>query len=442
MTARKDVIARIRNKIRDFPAGPGLYFMKGSSDVVLYIGKAKNLRSRAGSYFQPGADIDTSRGPKIAELLRKVEDVDFLETESEIDAILQEARLIKDIHPIYNSQLTDDKTFPYLEITKEDYPAVYITRNPRDGSKLFGPFTAVSELRWAIVVLQKIFRFRTCKLEILQADPKRQYFRPCILHSIKQCTAPCADRISKADYGQSIKDLVKFLNSKRTAILRELAKEMQDASANLEFEKAAGLRDRIRLIEKLAERGSVEDNVQPEAFASDPADALIELQKVLGMDEPIRIIEGIDIAHIQGTDTVGSLVKFIDGKPFKAGYRRFKINTVKGVDDFASIYEVVSRRYKHAADGEELWPDLVLIDGGLGQLSAARDAFKKIQWPMPKLISLAKREEEIFTLGSSEPIRLKATSPARKLLQYVRDESHRFAQHYHHLLQKKRLLNE
>jgi excinuclease ABC subunit C len=217
---------------------------------------------------------------------------------------------------------------------------------------------------------------------------------------------------------------------------------MQDASANLEFEKAAGLRDRIRLIEKLAERGSVEDNVQPEAFASDPADALIELQKVLGMDEPIRIIEGIDIAHIQGTDTVGSLVKFIDGKPFKAGYRRFKINTVKGVDDFASIYEVVSRRYKHAADGEELWPDLVLIDGGLGQLNAARDAFKKIHWPMPKLISLAKREEEIFTLGSSEPIRLKATSPARKLLQYVRDESHRFAQHYHHLLQKKRLLNE
>lgn len=442
MTARKEVIARIRDKIRNFPSGPGLYFMKDLSDVVLYIGKAKNLRSRAGSYFQPGADIDISRGPKISEMLKKVEDVDFLEAESEIDAILQEARLIKDIHPIYNSSLTDDKTFPYLEITKEDYPAVYITRNPREGSKLFGPFTAASELRSAMVVLQKIFKFRTCKLEILQQDQKRRFFRPCILHSIKQCTAPCADRISKADYGQSIKDLVKFLNSKRTIILRELAKEMQEASASLEFEKAAGLRDRIRLIEKLSERGNLEDNVQPEVFASDPGEALVELQKLLKMDEPIRIIEGIDIAHIQGSDTVGSLVKFIDGRPFKAGYRRFKINTVKGVDDFASIYEVVSRRYKHAADGEELWPDLVLIDGGLGQLHAARDAFKKIHWPMPKLISLAKREEEIFTLDSSEPIRLKATSPARKLLQYTRDEAHRFAQHYHHLLQKKRLLNE
>ncbi len=434
---------KIREMIKVFPTGPGLYFMKDANGTVLYVGKAANLRSRAGSYFQPSADIESSRGPKISEMLKKVAEVDFLETESEVDALLQEARLIKDIRPPYNSDLTDDKSFPYLEITlRDDYPGVYITRQPREKSKLFGPFAGVSDLRAAMVLLQKIFRFRTCNLEIDQSDDKRKFFRPCILYSIKQCTAPCSDYISKKDYRKNIADLIKFLNSKRTTVLRELDQQMHTAAKAMDYETAAMYRDRIRLIENLDKRGSLDENVQPEVFFTDPTESLEKLQKLLGSANQIRIIEGFDIAHIGGSETVGSLVRFIDGKPFKAGYRRYKIKTVKGVDDYACLKEVLLRRFFHAAAGEELWPDLVLIDGGLGQLHAAEDAFKELKVTPPMLASLAKKEEIIFVSGKDEPLKLPANNPAKKLLQYVRDESHRFAQHYHHILRRKKLLGE
>ena len=212
-----DVVSRIRKAVKDFPVRPGLYFMKDSRGTVLYIGKAKNLRSRVASYFQSGTDIVSSRGPRIAEMLAKVQSVDYLETKSEVDAVLQEARLIKDVRPPYNADLTDDKTFPYLEITvRDEYPAVYATRKPKSNSRLFGPFASAGDLRSAIVILQKIFKFRTCRLDITEADDKRCFFRPCILYSIKQCTAPCADRISKSDYRKVIKDLMSFLKSKRS----------------------------------------------------------------------------------------------------------------------------------------------------------------------------------------------------------------------------------
>ncbi len=194
---QKDRLEAIREKIRTFPTGPGLYFMKAPGDVVLYIGKAKNLRTRIAGYFQPGSDLMTSRGPKILEMVNKVETVDYLEAKNEVDAILQEARLIKDIRPAYNTAMVDSKTFPYLEITtRQQFPGVYITRNPRNPrSRLFGPFTGARDLRAVLVVLQKIFKFRTCNLDIRQANEKRRFFRPCILYSIKQCTAPCGARI-------------------------------------------------------------------------------------------------------------------------------------------------------------------------------------------------------------------------------------------------------
>jgi excinuclease ABC subunit C len=186
----------------------------------------------------------------------------------------------------------------------------------------------------------------------------------------------------------------------------------------------------------------LEANVQPEVFAADPSDALEKLRKIFEVETPIRIIEGFDIAHISGEATVGSLVKFIDGRPFKSGYRRFKIKTVTGIDDYACMQEVITRRYKQANEGEELFPDLVLIDGGKGQLNAVEQAFKRMDAPMPLLASIAKREEEIFIRGRKESIKLPANNEARKLLQYIRDEAHRFAQHYHHILRKKAMLNE
>jgi len=434
----------IREKIKSFPTGPGLYFMKGSADKVLYIGKANNLRSRVASYFQPGGDLTASRGPKIAEMLGKVETVDFLETTNEVDAVLKEARLIKDIRPPYNTDLVDDKTFPYLEITsKEDFPGVYITRKPRSGgSRLFGPFAGAKDLRGVLVVLQKIFRFRTCKLNISEDDRKRRFFRPCLLYSIKQCAAPCAAKIDKREYKKIITDLIKFLRSKRSTILRQLRKQMAEASEAFEYEKAAMFRDRIRLIERLDRRGTPDEDVQPEVFAADPTEALIKLRELLQTPEPVRIIEGIDVANIGGAEAVGSLVKFIDGRPFKSGYRRFKIKTVKGIDDYAMIGEVVKRRYKYALRGEELWPDLVLIDGGLGHLRAAEKALREMKAPAITIASIAKKEEDIYLQGKNKPLQLPANSPARKLLQYVRDEAHRFAQHYHHILRGKKMLSK
>ena len=424
------------------PTGPGLYFMKGSGDRVLYIGKAKSLRSRVASYFQKGADPLASRGPKIAEMIGKVETVDFLETSNDVEAVLTEARLIKDIRPPYNTDLVDDKTFPYLEITtREDYPGVYITRKPRaSGSRLFGPFAGAKDLRGVLVVLQKIFRFRTCTLNVRQDDPKRRFFRPCLLYSIRQCTAPCAARIDKPEYKRIVRDLIGFLRSKRSTVLRQLRRQMAEASQALEYEKAAMFRDRIRLIEALDRRGTPDENVQPEVFAGDPTEALVQLRELLQSTEPVRIIEGIDVAHIAGAEAVGSLVRFIDGKPFRSGYRRFRIKTVKGIDDYAMIAEVVKRRYKYALRGEELWPDLVLIDGGLGHLRAAEEALKEMKAPPVKIASIAKREEAIYLQGRTQPLKFAANSPVRKLLQYARDEAHRFAQHYHHILRSKKML--
>ena len=451
-------IKSIHEQIQGFPTGPGLYFMKGPKDEVLYIGKAKNLRSRVASYFQPASDIMESRGPKIVEMLNKVETVDYIETETEVDAMLKEARIIKDIQPAYNSDLLDDKTFPYLEITTgDDFPGVYITRKPRaKGNRLFGPFASAKDLRAVFVELQKIFKFRSCKLEIEARNEKRRFFRPCILHSINQCVAPCGARIEKAEYKTIIKDLIKFLQSKRSTVLRQLKNEMEEASAGMDYEKAGMLRDRIRLIGKLDERGEPDEDVQPEVFAAEPTEALVKLQKILDAPNPIRIIEGIDIANIGGKEAVGSLVKFIDGRPFKAGYRRFKIKTVEGSDDYAMIAEVVRRRYKYALVGEELWPDLILIDGGLGQLHAAENALRELFATEVishrehrghreltnniKLAGIAKKEEELYLQKSTRPLRLPRHSSALKLLQYVRDEAHRFAQHYHHLLRSKKLL--
>ncbi len=441
--SKQDRLERIREQIKAFPTAPGLYFMKDAGDRVLYIGKAKNLRSRAGSYFQPSANLAESRGPWIVEMIDKTETVDYLQTASEVDAILQEARLIKDIHPPYNTDLKDAKTFPYIEIpSRQDFPGVYITRNPDAKSRLFGPFTEVRDLRAVFVVLQKIFRFRTCQLEISAADEKRRFFRPCILYNIRQCSAPCADKISKADYKKSIAELVVFLKSKRSGILNDFKKQMEAAAARLDFETAAMYRDRIRQIENLDKRGTADRDVQPEAFRTDPAEALETLQAMLKSQRPIRIIEGFDIAHLAGQEMVGSMVQFIDGKPFKDGYRRFKIKTVTGVDDYACLQEVVGRRYKRAVNGEELWPDLVLIDGGLGQLHAVQEVFAKLGAATPNLMSLAKREEELFMAGRDKPIRLSRMSAALKLLQYIRDEAHRFAQHYHHLLRSKKMLEE
>jgi excinuclease ABC subunit C len=426
---------RAAEKVRSFPQTPGVYLMKDQAGRVIYVGKAKNLRSRAGSYFLKAAQQEQ----RTATWIHEICDIDYLECASEVDALLAESRLIKDVQPKHNKEQKDDKSFPYLMITtREDFPRVELTREPpNSGVKLYGPFASAGALRGAIQALQKIFKFRTCSLDIEAEDPRWQWFRPCLLASIRQCTAPCNLRISQEEYKQDIKRLQVFLEGGQKRLLKEMRTEMQQAAAAMQYEKAARLRDEINMLERLDERGDLETNAQPEVFYIDPKKGLAGLQKVFKLPKQPRVIEGVDIAHLGGNETVASLVQFIDGLPFKPGYRRYKIQNVQGVDDFRSIHEVVSRRFRRLSDSQETFPDLLLIDGGKGQLNAAVAAFRDQGITPPTLLSLAKRDEEIFIPGQSDPIKLSRHAFGLRLLQYVRDEAHRFAQHYHHILRNK-----
>ena len=422
-------------KVRTFPTTPGVYLMKNIGGVVIYVGKATNLRSRAGSYFLKAA----AEEPRTASWIGEIADIDYMDCESEVDALLVESRLIKDIQPQHNKIQKDDKSFPYLQITTyEDFPRVEVTRQPSSsGVKLYGPFASAGSLRGAVQVLQRIFKFRTCSLDIDADDERWRWFRPCLLASIKQCTAPCNMRISKEEYRKDIRRFQMFMAGKKTKLIKQMRDEMLAASKEMKFEEAARLRDEIEMLESLDRRGELDTHAQPEVFHIDPKKGLTGLRKVLNLKETPRTIEGVDIAHLGGGETVASLVKFIDGLPFKPGYRRFKIKDVKGIDDFRSIHEVVSRRFKRLYDEQDVFPDILLIDGGKGQLSSAVAAFEALEIDPPILLSLAKKNEEIYRPGESEPIVLSRHAFSLRLLQYVRDEAHRFAQHYHHILRGK-----
>jgi len=295
----------------------------------------------------------------------------------------------------------------------------------------------------AVHMLQTIYKFRTCTLVIREDDKTNRFFRPCLLHAIKRCSAPCANRISREEYKSEIDQFLKFMQSKRSVMLRDLKNKMEEASKQKEYEEARRLRDQINAIERLSDRTKHEEEWQSEVtiFASDPAESIRALRKALGSNEDLRCIEAFDIAHLQGTETVASKVCFVDGRPHKDGYRRFKINTATN-DDYMSMREVISRRYRDAGEGLELYPDLIVIDGGKGQLSAAMEGLSVLGNKPPLVISLAKKEELIYLTTQEEPIKLGRNNLGLKLVQAIRDEAHRFAQHYHHLLRKKRVLGD
>ena len=397
-------------KVRTFPTTSGVYLMKDNAGTVIYVGKAKNLRSRAGSYFAKDA---ASADPRIRDWIGLVRDIDYIDTEDGIAALLLEARMIKDLRPRFNKDLKDDKTFPYLQIrTREQFPRVEITRQPkRKGVRLYGPFTSSGSLRAAVKVLQQVFQFRTCTLDIEAEDKKWRYFRPCLLHSIRRCTAPCNLRVTRDDYRKQIKKLIFILEGKKHKLIRRMEKEMRAASEELNFERAGRIRDEVTALQKLDLRGEVDKDVQPEVFPIDPKKGLIGLRKALGLTSTPRTIEGMDIAHLSGQDTVASLVSVLDGAAVQTGLSTLQDQVGGRVDDFASMREVVSRRFRRLDEADEVFPDILLIDGGKGQLSAAIDAFKAIGIEPPCVISLAKQEEEIFRPGASESIKLSRHSP-------------------------------
>ncbi len=407
-----DRIEKLAEKAKALPRSPGVYLMKDDKGLVIYIGKSASLRDRVGSYFQPSTRLEHKK----AGLIEHVVDFEVMQTDTEVEALLAENRLIKDIQPRYNARLLDDKTFPYLMITTgEEFPGVFITRVPRtQGVKLYGPFTSVYALKEAVTMLQKAFKFRTCHLDIREADESRKFFRPCLLYPIKQCTAPCGARISKEAYREDINRLIRFLDGNKKSVIESMEKEMILASKELDFERAARLRDEIKALTALGDRARKGDQEywQPESFVTNPREGVIELQTALGLSEPPQIIEGIDIAHLQGGEMVGSKVCFIDGSPFKDGYRRYKIKHGQGNNDYLSIQEVVSRRYREAGTNNELYPNVIVIDGGLGQLHAAMDVFKTMDVKPPMVISLAKKEELVYIQARSEPVRLRGTTRA------------------------------
>jgi excinuclease ABC subunit C len=444
---RPERLRRLSEKARSLPDVPGVYLMKDAAGVVLYVGKAVRLPDRVSSYFVPSADLGARKQP----MLDVVEDVEVLECEAEWEALLLESRLVKDLKPRFNELLKDDKTFPYLAVTVRDqFPGVYVTRNPSDprfeGARIFGPFTSVHALRSAVTVMQRVFQYRTCELDIKADDPANRRFRPCLLHSIGQCTAPCANRVTVSRYRADVDRFLRFLGSKRSVLVRELQGEMERASAERRFEDAAALRDQIHALGKLDDRETrrgMEHEWQPEltVFAGDPMVGMRSLQRALGLDAQIRCLEAIDIAHLGGEETVGSKVCFVDGRPFKDAYRRYRITTA-GNDDYRAIREVVSRRMREGQGADELVPDVLLIDGGIGQLHAALEAMEDFARRPAIVISLAKKEELIFVHRESEPIRLPRTNAGLRLCQSARDEAHRFARRYHHVLRRRRTLGD
>lgn len=547
----------IDEKLESLPTGPGVYQHKDAEGTVLYVGKAKNLRNRVRQYFQKSRSMD----PRIEAMLRKATDLEIIVTDSEVEALILEANLIKKLKPRYNVSLKDDKSYPYIVITNEPYPRVFVTRDiRRDGSRYFGPYTDVHNVRAALKAVRDIFMIRSCNYFIDAEVIRSKRIRVCLDYHIKKCEGPCEGLVSQEHYNAMIDQVASVLQGKTAALIDQLQREMQEMAAVRRFEEAAILRDRIRGLQSYNEKQKVTD-LDPidrdiiglaveegdacgvvfrlregnmvgrrhyylggvegvsagdvlEAFlqqyyldaedipreillpvAVEDHDAVqswlssrrneavvlsvpgegegaklvrlsstnakfllgeLKLQKMkraeyvpagvtalqrdLQLANLPRKIECFDISNTQGTDSVASMVVFVDGKPRKSEYRKFKIGTVVGPDDFASMREVIRRRYARVLEEHGSMPDLVMVDGGKGQLSSAVEILASLGIVNQPIIGLAKRLEEVYLPGAMDPALIPKDSPGLRLLQQVRDEAHRFAITFHRSLRSKRTL--
>ena len=555
----KDEIS-LDEKLNNLPALPGVYQFKDKEGTVLYVGKAKILRNRVRQYFHKSRVLE----PRIALMVEKVSDVEIITTDSEVEALILEANFIKSKRPRYNVNLKDDKSYPYIVITKEPYPRVFVTRRvSRDGSRYFGPYTDVHTMRSALKTVRDIFMIRSCNFHIDREFIDKKKTRVCLDYHIKKCEGPCEGLVSEERYNQMIDHVAQVLLGKNTSVIESLAMQMQSAAAELKFEDAAVFRNRMRelevysssqkivdmqlhdrdiiavaaegddacgvvfkiregkilgrqhyyiskveakseseVIEALVQRYYLESNDVPsEVVLSSPIEsgeaakewltglrgkpvdvvapvegelakllsmcrknaqylldelklqkmkredfiphAVQSLQRDLHLKNPPRRVECFDISHLQGTETVASMVVFEDGRPKKSDYRKFKIrSTAEGniVDDFASMREVIRRRYSRVVEERLPLPDLIMVDGGKGQLSSACEVLNELSLQSQPIISLAKRLEEVYVPDKSDPVPIPKTSSALRLLQQIRDEAHRFAITFHRSLRDKRTL--
>ena len=445
------VAENIRKKISTLPHKPGIYLMRDRFGTVIYVGKARDLRKRVSQYFQPSRRMGWDL--KFQALVEAIHDFDFHLVRSEPEALLLEGKLIKEFHPRYNVSFRDDKRFLLLKVNLSDpIPRFTLTRLKQDdGARYFGPFPNSSALRGTLALVRRQYHLRGCR----PLTPTERDYKHCLYAHLKYCTAPCIANVPREQYLDQVKAACDFLEGQCQEMQLQLGEEMKKAAAAQEYERAAQLRDMLADLRHTTRKVNRFERVPYSLpLALDADKDLAELAQALGLPAPPERIEGIDISNISGTFKVASLVSFRHGRPDRANYRRFRIKTVDGQDDFASVAEVVRRRYSrlrresaaHSPQSTVLgpqstvgMPDLIVIDGGKGQLGAACGELGKLGLNHVAILGLAKEFEEIYRPGADEPLRLSHESGALKLLQRVRDESHRLANTYNAALRLRKI---
>lgn len=423
----------LSERVRQLPHQPGVYMYKDRFDTVIYVGKARNLNRRVSQYFQ--ASRRNSADRKTLALIDSIWDFEYHTVRSNPEAILLEGKLIKEYRPRYNVTFRDDKRFLLVRMHPgEAWPRFSFTRMRKDdGARYFGPFAHSSSVRTTIAHIQKQFGIRACK----PREPGEGDFKHCLDHVIKACSAPCVGRISREDYLERVEQACLFLEGRSREMLGQLEEEMKQAATDLNFEKAARLRD---LLDDLKKTSKPTKRFHRRFVTSVNPDAdMRELGQALGLSQPPRVIECFDISNISTTHKVASMVCFRDGTADNPSHRRYRIRTVDGQNDFASMAEAVRRRYQRVLTEGIRQPDLIIVDGGKGQLSSAHRELASLGLEALPVIGLAKQREEVFRVGESKPLLLDHGTGALRLLQRIRDEAHRVANGYHSLLLKKRV---
>ncbi|MFH1836666.1 MAG: excinuclease ABC subunit UvrC [Candidatus Omnitrophota bacterium] len=412
----------LEQRISKLPGSPGVYKFLDKKKHIIYVGKAINLKKRVASYFTEGKVRDN----RLELLACEVKYIDHISASSEAEALIYEAGLIKDHRPKYNIELKDDKSYPFLKLSiNKKFPKLTITRRKmNDGALYYGPYVNVKLLKEAVSFMKKVFPLRSC------GTLKKKV---CLEFHLEQCLGPCENNVTHKEYMGKVKQLKKFLEGKKESLIEALGEEMKKDSKKKEYEKAISVKRRI---EALTAVQTLHNRAQEPVFGE-----LDELKNILKLKSVPMKIECFDISNISGKEAVGSMVRFVAGRPHKADYRRFRIKECNAIDDYSMIREVVRRRYSRLVKENRALPDLVIIDGGKGHLSVAHEELRKIGLDDMRIASIAKEHNHLYNLTERIPIKLSPGSRVLFLIQRIRDEAHRFAISYHRKLRSKKMLN-
>ena len=414
---------KIKKSLENLPASSGIYRMRDSGGKIVYVGKAANLKKRVSSYFQKKKHPDY----KTSLLVTEIHSIDFIETETETEALILESSLIKQFMPKYNIMLKDDKSYPLVKVVFGDgIPGIKVVREKQKDSNIYyGPYTDVKLLNKAISFLKANFRIKRCAYR----EPDEKQFRHCLYYKMGECDAPCVGKISPEQYIERIKYICLVLGGKRARLVSSMNSKMKNLSVSQKYEEAAYLRDCIKALNSLFGKKRKNRDMM---FSGDVnRSGLEELARILKIKKSISIIEAFDVSNIFGSQAVGSMVRFADGLPDKKNYRKFSVKEIKQADDCAMISEIVKRRYKRVLDEGKQLPNLILVDGGRGQVSSAVKSLSSIGIAEVPVVGLAKKHEELYLPHLAFPVRMNRDSGAVRLLQRIRDEAHRFAISFH-----------